>query len=64
MKFGYRFFEMSQEYILAKLISKYVGKPFFDGLTPRLNNYELDQGKKFIQSHFSFLYQADGSLLA
>ena len=61
-KFGICSFENEPRIHIAKLISKYVGKPFFDGLTPRLNNYELDQGKKFIQSHFSFLYQADGSL--
>ena len=61
-KFGICSFENEPRIHIEKLISKYVGKPFFDGLTPRLNNYELDQGKKFIQSHFSFLYQADGSL--
>ena len=61
-KFGICSFENEPRIHIAKLISKYVGKPFFDGLTPRLNNYELNQGKKFIQSHFSFLYQADGSL--
>ena len=61
-KFGICSFENEPRIHISKLISKYLKKPFFDGMTPRMSKDELSQGKKFVQEHFSFLYQADGSL--
>lgn len=61
-KFGICSFENEPRLHIAKLISKWLGKPFFDGNVQRLTRRELEAGKKFVQSHFSFLYQADGSL--
>ncbi len=55
-------FENEPRLHIAKLVSKYMRKPFFDGPTPRMTKRELEQGKSFVQSNFSFLYQADGSL--
>lgn len=61
-KFAICSFENEPRLHIAKLISKHLQKPFFDGMTPRMTKSELDAGKDFVQSHFSFLYQADGSL--
>jgi len=61
-KFGICSFENEPRIHIAKLISKHKGKPFFDGITPKLTHEELQDGKRFVQDHFSFLYQADGSL--
>ena len=61
-KFGICSFENEPRIHIAKLISKHMGKPFFDGITPKLTKEELEEGKRFVQDHFSFLYQADGSL--
>ena len=61
-KFAICSFENEPRIHIAKLISKYLRKPFFEGATPRLTQDDLDLGKGFVQSHFSFLYQADGSL--
>jgi twinkle protein len=61
-KFGICSFENEPRIHIAKLISKHMGKPFFDGYTPKLSKAELEQGKKFVSDNFCFLYQADGSL--
>ena len=61
-KFGICSFENEPRLHIAKLISKYFEKPFFDGLTPRMTKGELEKGKHFVQKHFSFVYQADGSM--
>lgn len=61
-KFAICSFENEPRLHIAKLISKHHRKPFFTGVTPRLTKEELDTGKKFIQDHFSFLYQNDGSM--
>jgi twinkle protein len=55
-------FENEPRLHIAKLISKYMRKPFFDGPTDRLTVDELTIGKEFVQSHFSFIYQADGTM--
>lgn len=55
-------FENEPRLHIAKLISKYMRKPFFDGVSERLSPEELHIGKEFVQSHFSFIYQADGTL--
>jgi hypothetical protein len=39
-----------------------MGKPFFEGQTQRLSQEELDSGLEFVNDHFTFLYQNDGSL--
>jgi twinkle protein len=61
-KFAICSFENEPRIHIAKLISKHLRKPFFDGPSPRMTKEELGRGKEFVQSHFSFLYQADGSL--
>lgn len=61
-KFAICSFENEPRLHIAKLISKYLRKPFFAGATQRMSQHDLDYGKQFIQSHFTFLYQADGSL--
>ena len=61
-KFAVASFENQPEIHLAKIISKYKKKPFFDGLNPRLTKEELDDGKDFIKKHFYFVHQRDGSL--
>jgi twinkle protein len=55
-------FENEPRLHIAKLISKRMRKPFFEGRSQRMTRQELEDGKRFVQSHFSFLYQADGSL--
>tara|TARA_B100001057_G_C22836287_1_gene945324 strand:+ start:689 stop:2515 length:1827 start_codon:yes stop_codon:yes gene_type:complete len=61
-KFGVCSFENEPRIHIAKLISKYIGKPFFSGMTPRISTHDLEVGKKFVSENFCFLYQADGSL--
>lgn len=61
-KFAVCSFENEPRIHIAKLIAKHIKKPFFEGPTERMDNTELSRGKNFIQDHFSFLYQADGSL--
>ena len=61
-KFAVCSFENEPKLHLSKLASKYLRKPFFDGVTPRMTRDELATAKDFIQDHFVFLYQADGSL--
>lgn len=61
-KFAICSFENEPRLHIAKLISKYIRKPFFQGSMQRLTHQELQDGKEFVQSNFSFLYQADGSL--
>lgn len=55
-------FENEPRLHIAKLISKYVRKPFFQDSGERLSPDELTLGKEFVQLHFSFIYQADGSM--
>lgn len=61
-KFAICSFENEPRLHIAKLISKYTRKPFFSGMIDRMSKEDLERGKQFVQSHFSFLYQADGSL--
>ena len=61
-KFAVCSFENQPDIHLAKLISKHCGKPFFDGLSPRMTKDDLSKGKDFLQEHFRFVQQADGSL--
>lgn len=57
-------FENEPRLHIAKLIAKYMKKPFFEGNVERITQEDLRIGKEFVQSHFSFIYQADGSMAA
>lgn len=46
---------------IAKLSEKLTGKPFFSGPTERMTEEELSESEKFINDHFVFLDQKDGS---
>jgi len=61
-KFSICSFENEPKVHIAKLISKYIGKPFYESDKPRMTEDELEKGKQFVSDHFSFLYQRDGSL--
>jgi twinkle protein len=61
-QFAVSSFENEPRIHIAKLISKYMGKPFFMGPTERMEPEELEIGKEFIRKHFSFIYQADGMM--
>ena len=61
-QFAVSSFENEPRIHIAKLISKYMGKPFFMGPTARMEPEELEIGKEFIRKHFSFIYQADGMM--
>lgn len=62
---GWRFaicsFENPPRIHIAKLCQLYMGKPFFDGPTPRMSKDEYRQAMDWVQKHFVFLYQGDGS---
>lgn len=55
-------FENEPRLHIAKLIAKHMKKPFFEGNVERITTEELRIGKEFVQAHFSFIYQADGSM--
>lgn len=63
---GWRFaicsFENPPRIHIAKLCQLYMGKPFFDGPTPRMTRDEYRQAMAWVQEHFVFLYQGDGAL--
>jgi twinkle protein len=61
-KFAVCSFENEPRIHIAKLISKVARQPFFDGPTPRLSQDEVIKHGRWLNNHFSFLYQADGSL--
>lgn len=61
-KFAYCSFENEPKFHIPKLISKYHAKPFKEGETDRVSKEEVDSALEFIEDHFTFLYQADGSL--
>jgi twinkle protein len=44
---------------ISKLASKYVGKPFGDGPTPKMDERELKAAAQFVDEHFLFLH-SDG----
>lgn len=55
-------FENEPRLHIAKLISKFMRKPFFQGYEERMSPEELELGKEFIRDHFSFVFQADGAM--
>ena len=61
-KFAICSFENEPRIHIAKLISKHMGKPFFQGSTDRMTKEEMKKGLDFVHEHFFFLHQADGSL--
>jgi len=54
-------FENQPHTHVAKLAEKITGKPFFSGPRERMSREELREAKKFINDHFVFLEQRDGS---
>ena len=54
-------FENQPHTHVAKLSEKITGKPFFSGGRERMSREELREAKKFINDHFVFLEQRDGS---
>lgn len=61
-KFAVASFENPPAVHLSKLIEKLMGRPFFDGMSQRLSEREMEIGLQFCQDHFTFLQQKDGSL--
>jgi twinkle protein len=60
-KFAVCSFENEPRLHIPKLMSKHCGKPFFTGPNDRMSPSEMDQSLQFVNDHFTFLYQADGS---
>lgn len=61
-KFAVCSFENEPRLHIAKFLSKYVGKPFFDGHTPRLDPQELDDAYDFIREHLIFLHHQESDM--
>lgn len=55
-------FENEPKYHILKLLAKWAKKPFFKSYHNCLNEKEFDEGMKFVNKHFTFLHQSDGSL--
>lgn len=47
--------EITPDMHIAELSSLYLGKPFFDGPTPRMTKAELEQAARWVQDHFCFI---------
>lgn len=45
----------------ARLIEKYVGKPFSEGPTPRMTPAEMQSGRKWLAAHFAHILPDDDS---
>lgn len=61
-KFAVCSFENPPHMHIAKLAEKIVGKPFFEGFTPRMSEKELADAVDFINDHFVFLESKDGNV--
>ena len=44
---------------MARVLEKYVGHPFFDGPTPCMTKEELEDGKKWLTKHFTWILPDD-----
>lgn len=55
-------FENPPEVHIAKLAGIAARQPFFDGPTPRMDAGKRDRVLNWVNDHFSFLHQSDGSL--
>ena len=60
-RFAYASFENPPHLHIAKLAEKVVGKPFFQGPTPRMTREEKREALDFIGEHFAFLQSHDGA---
>ncbi len=54
-------FENPPKVHIAKLCQLYLGKPFFQGVTPRMERADLAKALAWVKDHFVFLFQGDGS---
>ena len=61
-KFAVCSFENPPHMHIAKLAEKVTGKPFYDGLGPRMTEEELEEAIAFINEHFVFLESKDGGM--
>ena len=61
-KFAIASFENPPKLHIAKLLEKYVGKPFFEGSRARMTRSEVSEGMKFINDHFVFIESKDGTM--
>ena len=61
-KFAVCSFENPPHMHIAKLAEKVTGKPFYDGLGPRMTEEELEEAIVFINEHFVFLESKDGGM--
>jgi twinkle protein len=61
-KFAMCSFENPPSTHVAKLAAIYAQRPFFDGPTPRMSRTEAERAMAWVNEHFVFLHQADGSL--
>lgn len=55
-KFGVCSFENEPRLHIANLATKYIGMPFFDQSSQRMTEMQRDQGLRFVNRQFSFLY--------
>ena len=55
-------FENQPHAHIAKLAEKLVGKPFYEGVTPRMTRNELEDSLDFINDNFAFLDSKDGDV--
>lgn len=60
-KFAICSFENEPRIHIAKLMQLYLGKPFFEGPTPRMTKSDKQAALAWVNEHFSFLYQGDGN---
>lgn len=61
-KFAIASFENEPQIHITKLISKYIGLPFFNGPAGRMNETQRNKGLEFVQRNFSFLFSSDSNL--
>jgi len=59
-KFAICSFENPPDLHIAKLVEKYVGKPFFDGAVQRMTEEERDTALRFVEEHFLFVDYTGG----
>jgi len=60
-KFAMCSFENPPELHIAKLAEKYSGKPFFKGLTERMDPTEVEEALTWVQDHYVFVDHNDGT---
>lgn len=44
---------------IARIVEKYVGRPFTDGPTPRMDEHDLDSGLHWVNDHFYWMLPND-----